>query len=305
MEQIVEIKSNQYIAKINVSRGANCICLRNIEYNAHILREPDYTALDSPYLYGMPILYPVNRISGGKFSFEGRVYRFPINEAETDCHLHGTIHNACFTIEQQGGDFLVCRYVSPENDKGFPHKFCIRLFYFLDDKGLLLKTEITNLSEENMPNFLGFHTTFTIPFIKDSKSENIRICADLGEGIARNDFYLPTGAFLTEDVVTKELREGTFPSNEKSISRHYRAARKGVMRICDVEKGVSVFYENESAFGWRMLYSADLSKYICLEPQTCMVNCANSPFDRAYAGFDYIAPHASKTYQSKIYIKEL
>ena len=66
------IKSNNYIAQINVSRGANCISLRHEGYGAKILREPEYTRLDNPYLYGMPILYPNNRISGGRFSFENR-----------------------------------------------------------------------------------------------------------------------------------------------------------------------------------------------------------------------------------------
>lgn len=63
---IIEIKSNTYTAKINLSRGGNCISLYNVEHDAHILREPDYTNLDSPFLYGMPILFPVNRISGGQ-----------------------------------------------------------------------------------------------------------------------------------------------------------------------------------------------------------------------------------------------
>ena len=81
MESIYKISCGDYTAEINLSRGANCISLRNRKYGAVILREPDYSKeLDNPYLYGMPILYPVNRISGGKFEFEGREYVFPINE---------------------------------------------------------------------------------------------------------------------------------------------------------------------------------------------------------------------------------
>ena len=116
MEKIVKIKSQQYVAKINVSRGANCISLRNAKYDAWILREPNYSApLDNPYLYGMPILYPVNRISNGAFEFEGRKYRFPINEPNTGCHLHGIIHEACFTIEKQTENFLSCKYFSQKS----------------------------------------------------------------------------------------------------------------------------------------------------------------------------------------------
>ena len=34
--------------------------------------------VDIVYLYGMPILFPVNRIENGIFDFEGRHYVFPI-----------------------------------------------------------------------------------------------------------------------------------------------------------------------------------------------------------------------------------
>ena len=67
MGRVVNLSSGAYTAKINLSRGANCIALRNAKYQATILREPNYDALDNPYLYGMPILYPNNHISDGKF----------------------------------------------------------------------------------------------------------------------------------------------------------------------------------------------------------------------------------------------
>ena len=86
---IFEIKNTKYTAKINLSRGGNCISLYNAEWGAHILREPDYTNLDNPFLYGMPILFPVNRISGGKFLFEGREYHFPVNRSRN------IFYNAC------------------------------------------------------------------------------------------------------------------------------------------------------------------------------------------------------------------
>lgn len=58
MENIVKILFGEYSAKINITRDANCISLKNSKYNASVLREPDYSKpLDNPYLYGMPILF--------------------------------------------------------------------------------------------------------------------------------------------------------------------------------------------------------------------------------------------------------
>lgn len=48
------------------------------------------------------------------------------------------------------------------------------------------KTEIFNLSAQNMPNFLGFRTTFNIPFVEGSVVEGITVKADLGDEIERD-----------------------------------------------------------------------------------------------------------------------
>lgn len=93
--------------------------MRNSKYNAIILREPNKSGvLDNPYLYGMPILYPANRISGGSFRFEGRIYKFPINEPGTNCHLHGILHEMEFKITENDTNFVKCVFEElclPEN----------------------------------------------------------------------------------------------------------------------------------------------------------------------------------------------
>lgn len=130
MEKIIKIQSGDYSAKINLSRGANCISLRNKRYDAKILREPNYSKeLDNPYLYGMPILYPVNRISGGSFMFDCRKYIFPINEPNTNCHIHGFLHNSEFKLAEQTENGVICTLESDEIYPKFPHRFCITRFY--------------------------------------------------------------------------------------------------------------------------------------------------------------------------------
>ena len=90
MKRSINLASDDWSAVIDLLHGANCISLRNKKYHAALLREPpENIKLDNPYLYGMPILFPVNRIENGIFEFEGREYVFPINEPSTGCHLHG------------------------------------------------------------------------------------------------------------------------------------------------------------------------------------------------------------------------
>ena len=219
---IIRLQAGDYIALINPERGANCISLRNSKYKAIILRELNKSGvLDNPYLYGMPILYPANRISGGCFEFEGKIYRFPINEPETNCHLHGMLHEMEFEITESGTSFVKCVFEKPYLE--FPHSFRIEMTYKLSADGLEQRTKITNLSEENMPNFLGFHTTFNVPFLEGALAEDVRLYAEIGNEIERDRNYLPTGKLLSYDDVAEKMNIGEFMPLEKVISRHCRA----------------------------------------------------------------------------------
>lgn len=298
----IKIQCGDYTALINPLRGANCISLRNSRYNATLLREPNESGtLDNPYLYGMPLLYPVNRISGGSFSFEGRTYSFPINEPGTNCHLHGTLHESAFEVSESGPDFVRCVFGKPYLD--FPHNFSIEILYKLSSEGLTQKTVITNHSGESMPNFLGFHSTFNIPFIEGSSSENIRLFAEVGDEIERDGKYLPTGKILPCDSVTERINSGEFMPLERIISRNYKAEKDGKIELSDLRSKVKLVYETDKKFGWRLFYNGNADEYICLEPMTCMANCPNATFDRSYAGFDAIPPHSSREYVNKIYLK--
>lgn len=303
---IREIRFGEYSASINVSRGANCISLRHGGYGARILREASYDGgeLDNPYLYGMPILFPVNRISGGCFSFEGREYVFPINEPSTNCHLHGELHRASFSVLEQSGERIVCSFRADKENPylEFPHEFEVMIEYSLSSEGFHQKNTVHNLSDENMPCMLGFHTTFNSLFAGSGRTE---VGAEIAEEYERNmKNYLPTGEKPDFDEVSEALLAGSFSPLGRPISRHYRAKSGGRLWIRNADKALRVVYENDEKLGFRLIYNGGADEYICLEPQTCLANAPNSPFDRSEAGFGYVPPHKEITYHSRIYIME-
>lgn len=308
MMNIYEISNDTYSAKINLSRGANCVSLINKQYNAHILREPDYSKpLDNPYLYGMPILFPVNRIAGGRFTFEGREYIFPINEPNTNCHLHGVLHQMQFNTTNAGEDYVVCSYQATKGRPylQFPHEFEVVISYCLKEKGLVQKTEIINYSSHNMPVMLGFHTTFKLPFMSEQSLDDLRIYADINDLIERNmETYLPTGRILQPDDVTEKLQCGEFKPDEQKISRHYKSGDGGNMCIYDIKRKLSVRYENSANMQFRLLYNGNADEYICLEPQNCLVNCLNEDFGIEYSNFEYLKPGEKRAYISKISLQQ-
>ena len=296
-----------YIAVIDTAHGANCISLRNTRYNARILREPvaPYGEWDNPYLYGMPLLFPVNRISGGCFFFEGREYRFPVNEPATGCHLHGTLHAAPFRELEHDERHTVCAFRAKAGEYlGFPHDFEVRLIYELSDGGLSVTAEVYNRSSLNMPVFLGFHTTFQTQFCAESRPDAVRARVAVAKEYERDmTTYLPTGKMPPPDEVTRALDAGRFVPIRTPISRHYRAA-DGVMRLSDEDLGLSVVYESGENLPFRLIYCGGEAGSICLEPQTCLANCQNSPFSREENGFSHIAPSECAVYRTKIYIEE-
>lgn len=307
MKNNVEITYGDWRASVNVGRGANCIRLINDRYGASILREPPATdELDNPYLYGMPILFPVNRIEGGRFAFEGREYVFPINEPRTNCHLHGELHRTPFLVLQKTENSVLCRFFAEKGEYlSFPHAFSITTEYTLLDDGLYHTVTVENRSKENMPVFLGFHTTFNICFLRGSAPEDIRAYAGVTTEYERlmDVNYLPTGVKPPFDEISTALSQGALSPAARKISRHYRG--EGIMSLTDLKNKVRVVYEADEKLGFRLIYSGGEEGYICLEPQNCLANCPNSPFSRREAGFDYVTPSTAKTYRSKIYLEEI
>ena len=290
-----------YTAIIDEKRGANCISLRHAASGARLLRERGAEErTDNPYLYGIPILYPVNRIAGGCFTFEGRTYTFPVNEPQTQCHLHGTLHETPFTVTDRGEDFVTCVFDRPYLN--FPHRFWLEMTYRLSEKGMEQTVRVKNLSEQNMPHFLGFHTTFCVPFLEGAQAEDVRIFAEIGEEIERGATYLPTGNILPPDAVCRAFNAGTFSPQQTPLSRNCKAIKSGKIVMRDIRRHIALVYDVDRQFPFRLFYG-QADGYMCLEPMTCIANCQNAPFSRDAAGFDSIPPHGERVYRSAIYLK--
>ncbi len=298
------ISNQRFLASIDPAHGANCIQLRELEHGITVLREPKNRLFpDDPYLYGMPILFPPNRIADGCFDFDGRVYRYPINEESTNCHCHGSLCRAAFQVIEQKPDEILCAFYAKEGElyPGFPHALKVIIRYRLTEDGMEQTVTVANHSQTRMPVMLGFHTTFPIPFMAGQNPEDVWIQADVGEEIRRDPVrHLPVGKLLQADETTRQLNTGTFRPAVQDISRHYRATKPGMMRLIDKKNGITICYENSENMPYRLLLTNGAQGYACLEPQTCMVDCANGPFDRETAGFSWIEPQNCADYSSRI-----
>ena len=73
---ILELAAGKWRADVAPERGGNIVGLRFDGQNVLAPIRPDNA---DPYLIGSPLLLPANRTAGGRFCFEGRLWRLPVN----------------------------------------------------------------------------------------------------------------------------------------------------------------------------------------------------------------------------------
>ena len=116
--QAVEFSKGDYTALLIPGMGANLIRLTNTRLGAEILRAPADDEVETfkgrPHVFGLPILFPPNRIEDGRYTFGGRTYRFPITNAKEHHYHHGILKSQPFAVSkawETGEEVLVeCRY---------------------------------------------------------------------------------------------------------------------------------------------------------------------------------------------------
>ncbi|HPD26560.1 MAG TPA: aldose epimerase family protein, partial [Candidatus Marinimicrobia bacterium] len=79
-----------------------------------------------------------NRIAGGKFSLDGKVYQLNLNDGPN--HLHGGpkgFFKVIWDIEQLDSQSVRLTYVSPDGEKGYPGEVKISVVYTITDDDAL------------------------------------------------------------------------------------------------------------------------------------------------------------------------
>lgn len=302
---MIQLKAHGYTAWILPERGGSCVRLSR--FGADALRTPgsmaDYEI--NPYMLGTPLLFFPNRISGGCFAFEGREYRFPINEPATGCFLHGTLHATPFEVLESGEDYAALRYAATRANPylTFPHAFTVTLEWKLEKDGLHQSVSFRNDSALNMPVALALHTTFRLPFTADSRPENVRMTLDTSLEYSRNMAnYLPDGGCTADYPDKRTLAGGGYVPAAQAVSRFFRMGNEKRMCLADSASGIRVVYQAYSPYAYWMVVNGGEKDLICVEPQSWLSNCPNAPFPREEQGFDFISPGESRAYQTRMSI---
>ncbi|MDE5622978.1 MAG: aldose 1-epimerase, partial [Alistipes sp.] len=281
--QAVEFSKGDYRALLVPSVGANLVRLADTRLGVEILRTPEADEVESfktrPQVFGLPVLFPPNRIADGTYTFEGRTYRYPITVEKEHNYHHGILKGLPFVVSKASENdeevLVECRYYSNAgNDaifRDFPHEFKCKIVYRLTAEGLEQEVCFTNRSAERMPVGVGFHTPMRIPFAGGTDADYVMRAA-VAEEVELNDRNLPTGKKLPLSEKFAKLRgeglrvtgceaiEAGFTLGEIEVDgKPYRGAL-----VENLWTGVRTFYEvDEQTTYWTNWNNGGQVPYCC------------------------------------------
>jgi len=319
--EAITLTTHKYEAVLLPKHGSNMVRLYDKENNLDILRTPSEQEMDEflerPQVFGIPILFFPNRIKDGVFTYDDRKYSFEVNDFESHSHLHGFAHNRPWQVartEVCGYDAVVVETVFIGNSvvdfyKSFPHEFEIRSIFKLSPEGLSHEIKVTNLSSQNMPVAIGFHTVLSVPFHPSGEPDSIVMKMGIGKRWKLSDVFMNTDELIQLDHQEQMFLDDGIQLSEKPIVGHYTAnafTYKGReyhgMVLEDQKNNVRICYETGKQYGHWVVWNDDGKKgFICPEPQTCAINAPNLQNRKNESGFFGIAPDETWSEITKIY----
>ena len=319
----VRFEAGGYEAVMIPEVGANLVKLSHKATGIEILRTPAKEEVEifkgRPQVFGLPLLFPPNRIEDGTYSFGNRTYRYPITIPDQNNYHHGIIKSQPFTLTRTeiGTDYveIEASYFSNIFNNAiyehFPHEFICRMTFHLSVEGLMQITTFVNLGKDDMPVGMGFHTPINVPFTANGDRSDYKLKMSVGKRWEMNGRTLPTGRL--DDLSLEEIllrTDGITPfvkAMEWAVTNEplliYGKSYSGAI-LTDTKKGVSVFYETDEQFKhWTLWNNGGEVSYVCPEPQSWATNAPNLNLPEELTGFQYIEPGKEWKAVTRLYVK--
>ena len=320
--EAILLETNVYEAIIVPSVGANLVRLYNKEKQVDILRTPTAEEMDTfksrPQIYGVPLLFPPNRIEDGKYSFAGKNYVFPITIPAQNNYHHGIIKSEPFTITRTRyssdaveveASFFSNR-INNAIYENFPHEFTCKIRFILSDKELTHIITFTNLGTKPMPLGVGYHTPLRLPFSKDTVRSDYKLRLSAGKQWELSDRGLPTGNLL--DLTEEEALLRTEGINPTGTPIEIALTDEGIQEngkpyhgaiLTNTKDNISVHYEVDSKFKhWTLWNNGGEVDWVCPEPQTWAINAPNLKLPAEVTGMQALNGGKSWSGTTRFYV---
>ncbi|OXM85130.1 aldose 1-epimerase [Paenibacillus rigui] len=320
-EPALELVSGGYRAVIVPGVGSHVAELSKPGDGLSLLRTaPSGEVLrKSAQRYGIPALFPPNRIMEGKFSTPYRTYELPLNSSDGKDFMHGILHKRPWKVQASGvlengaAQAVLVMHMGQDGEMFayFPHEFTYELTYTLSEEGLHQQVRITNHSGEPMPLGVGFHTALRVPFHPEGREEDYRLTVSVGQAWGLTPSFVSDGTLHPLEEADQALRhEGIRPTGAPYAKHFTGEPMEHLGRrfygavLTDTSRGISLVYEADPAYGhWTIWNDDGQSGFICPEPQTWTNNAPNVELPEAVTGFRLLAPGEVWTASTRLYVE--
>ncbi|MGG1547278.1 aldose 1-epimerase [Bacillus paralicheniformis] len=309
-EEAIWLENDDLEAVLVPGWGSNLISLKWKPSGLKLLKTPEtkeeYNA--NPFLFGIPVLFPPNRIDHGRFTYAGRTYKLPINEKPLENHLHGFLYDKKWTVEKvEATEERIIVQTKLDSDDHpdikaiFPHSFSITITYTLEGQHLKIDASAVNRGQDPMPIGLGYHTSFRYPLNEAGDKERCLFTLPASKRWTLTDRMLPTGEYR----VTEEFKAGKMAAGERLddiLAAEQDQEGNSAAVIADSLAGIRVRYQCDGHFKHWVVFNgtSDQDDLLCIEPYTWMTNAPNLNLPKDLTGFRDLGPQEELTMQSKI-----
>jgi aldose 1-epimerase len=162
-----------------------------------------------------------NRIAGAKMTLSNRAtYKLNQNDGKNTLHggLHG-FHIRYFNIEQPDSVTLICKYLSKNNEEGFPGDMLVTVTYSLSNDNALNIDYTAEANQSTVVNLTN-HSYFNLSGDPNNTILDHTLFIDADNYTPTNDELIPTGViakikgtpldFTTQKTIGAQIDDTTF-----------------------------------------------------------------------------------------------
>ncbi|MFK3936356.1 aldose 1-epimerase [Alkalihalobacillus sp. NPDC078783] len=310
--QAMTLQTSQLELTVVPEWGSNAISMKWKKDNdlVELLRGPSsiHEYEQAPVQFGVPILFPPNRISDGEFTFNGQTYSFDLSEPDKNNHIHGFVYQKPWKVTHTEVKEDYAKLVTSIESKDhpdivaqFPHSFRIEMVYLLEGASLKKHAVITNLSDKEFPWGIGYHTTFLFP----EETSHFSLAAEkqweLNERLLPTEKLIQTGHTTIKEGMSLHHVEldDAFLAKETALE-----SNQAVMTL--EHEQIRIRYKADESFKHWVVYNADGTKgFVCPEPYTWITNAPKLSLDKELTGVQTLASNQTIVVKTEIDVSSL
>jgi aldose 1-epimerase len=278
------------LAEVWPALGFNCFAWHDLLY-----ADPALFTGGRPTRSGIPVLFPFpNRIRDGRFTWEGKEYKLPLNDPAQKNAIHGFACRRPWRVIGSGADdssawvtgAFRCSLDDPASLPLWPADHEIELTVRLGRSVLRLEAVVRNPDKGPLPFGLGYHPYFTRPSRVEVPAAQYWVLEDnLPTGERRpvdgpRDLNTPRpfDQLQLDDVLTGLPARA--PRMDGLIERAalYRADGSPLRLFCSAD------------FREMVVFTPPHRQAFCVEPYTCTTDAVNLQKKGVDAGWRVLSP---------------